>query len=491
MKKKEKYDQIFHLFQKKRYKEIVGEYEFINKNFLDDIRILNILGASLAIEKFYEKALKIFEKIEQLDPAQPNIKINLGNLYRLCGKLEKSIEYLNEEISSNLNNVSAYYNLALSYQSIGNTLLSIKNYKLAVELLSQNNQALANIICEGYFDILNELGKTKEAFEEGKSLVKRFPNSSIINWKLANLYSTRKLNSDAINLYKKAIEIDANNELIKFDLAMCLKDNGDYEESLSLLKNSKLSLSKAFYIEMLFNLGFKDDFLKELENACENFKGNRLIANISKYSSYLYNRNDTYPYCSEPFKYIQVNNVVETYLINDCIKEIDSIDLNLMNQNLLKNGTQSSGNLFSINSPVFDELKNIIEKEIKKYRENFSNENQYFTDFWPKKTDLNSWYINLKKGGSLDYHFHHDGWVSGTVYLEVPETENVIDGSIQFGFNNSNYKFIKGLPTKSYKPISGDILIFPSSLNHRVNPFNDTIDGNRRVSLAFDLIPIE
>ena len=36
--------------------------------------------------------LIIFEKIEQLDPAQPNIKINLGNLYRLCGKLEKSIE---------------------------------------------------------------------------------------------------------------------------------------------------------------------------------------------------------------------------------------------------------------------------------------------------------------------------------------------------------------------------------------------------------------
>ena len=59
------------------------------------------------------------------------------------------------------------------------------------------------------------------------------------------------------------------------------------------------------------------------------------LINKNSYSSYLYNRNDTYPYCSEPFKYIQVNNVVETYLINDCIKEIDSIDLNLMNQNLL------------------------------------------------------------------------------------------------------------------------------------------------------------
>ena len=129
--------------------------------------------------------------------------------------------------------------------------------------------------------------------------------------------------------------------------------------------------------------------------------------------------------------------------------------------------------------------------KIKEYKKEYNQKDQYFIKNWPDHSFLNAWYIDLKKGGSLNYHSHSDGWLSGTMYLKMPKTRNKDEGSIEFGYNNRHYEVIDRLPTKKFKPTVGDIVLFPSSLSHRVNPFDSKDDNENRISLAFDLMPEE
>ena len=102
-----------------------------------------------------------------------------------------------------------------------------------------------------------------------------------------------------------------------------------------------------------------------------------------------------------------------------------------------------------------------------------------------------AWSINLKKGGELGFHYHHKGWISGSVYLKLPYTRELKEGSIEFGYNNRNYKENINAETKVIKPEVGDIILFPSSLSHRVNPFKGNKDDENRISIAFDIMPVD
>ena len=132
--------------------------------------------------------------------------------------------------------------------------------------------------------------------------------------------------------------------------------------------------------------------------------------------------------------------VLDVDFINNLNEEILSLNLGKMQQSLIRFGEQSSGNLFKFNSKNISLLKDIVEQEIISYKENFKKENQYFLEYWPDKTMIYAWSINLKKGGELGFHYHHKGWISGSVYLKLPYTSELKEGSIEFGYNNRNYK---------------------------------------------------
>ena len=106
-------------------------------------------------------------------------------------------------------------------------------------------------------------------------------------------------------------------------------------------------------------------------------------------------------------------------------------------------------------------------------------------DKWPKKFNINAWYIRLYKGGEVGSHIHH-GWVSGVFYVKKKYSENRGDLEITEKFgdltgNRKNINTVK-IPTKP-----GDLVLFPSSLPHRVIPFQRK---SERISIAFDMFPV-
>mgnify|MGYP001189522513 FL=1 len=316
--------------------------------------------------------------------------------------------------------------------------------------------------------------------DNSKKFLLKYPDSPKFLHVAGNLNFRLNKIPESIDCYRRSLLIDSDNQSVKLDLCSALKKAGKLKEAASIFKNMNYQDSRAFYIECLIALTSKEEFYKELNDACKNFKGNRLLANLSKYASIKYKSEDNYPFCNKPFDFIYRANIMNSDSSKKLIKAVESLELDFTEQDLLVSGNQSSGNLFNYNNESINQLKNTIEKQINSYRSEFSNADQYFLKNWPEKANLISWYINIREGGSLDYHFHHAGWVSGTVYLSIPDTKNESEGAIEFGFNNANYEYIEGYPTEIVKPNTGDIVIFPSSLNHRVKPFSGGKKDERR-----------
>jgi hypothetical protein len=96
--------------------------------------------------------------------------------------------------------------------------------------------------------------------------------------------------------------------------------------------------------------------------------------------------------------------------------------------------------------------------------------------------------ILIGNQGSLNAHMHKEGWLSGSLYINIPEKEESSNaGDIRFSLNGGAYKDGgKKFPEKIVDLKTADMVLFPSSLFHSTIPFNST---KNRITLAFDVRP--
>ena len=174
-------------------------------------------------------------------------------------------------------------------------------------------------------------------------------------------------------------------------------------------------------------------------------------------------------------------------LISDFFDCFNNLKISKKQQSLLAKGYQSSGNLFIIDQPPIQKLKNIIITKIENYKKKYNDGKATFLSQWPKNYTLYGWIIVIESGGNLSGHMHKEGWLSGSLYLERPEKIEEHDGDIIFSLHGSNYPTDKKeYPSKIINIEKGDMVLFPSSLFHATIPFNS---NKKRITLAFDIIP--
>jgi uncharacterized protein (TIGR02466 family) len=109
----------------------------------------------------------------------------------------------------------------------------------------------------------------------------------------------------------------------------------------------------------------------------------------------------------------------------------------------------------------------------------------------PAKWTYSIWATILYQNGHQAPHLHPAGWLSGVYYLEVPEhvlsAENEDQkGWIEFGAPGYGIEPVRPPVVKRIRPEPGNLVLFPSYFFHRTIPL---ADDNRRISIAFDLIP--
>ena len=106
-----------------------------------------------------------------------------------------------------------------------------------------------------------------------------------------------------------------------------------------------------------------------------------------------------------------------------------------------------------------------------------------FIKNWPTNYNLMGWLVSLKKGGKITAHMHDLGWLSGSIYVNVPPKLQTDSGNLVVCIDENENK---NENKKSIDVVTGSLCLFPSSLLHYTIPFESE---ENRIVLAFDMIP--
>lgn len=127
--------------------------------------------------------------------------------------------------------------------------------------------------------------------------------------------------------------------------------------------------------------------------------------------------------------------------------------------------------------PLWEELDSLMLAAVSNYCYINSIENVEITD---------SWYTIMNKGSRVHRHRHEGSVISGTLYIDIPDDSlglAFVNPTIPYRMNefvnNSN-------PSNTYAHVetvkTGDLLLFPSWLEHFVPPIN----YDNRISISFN-----
>ena len=118
---------------------------------------------------------------------------------------------------------------------------------------------------------------------------------------------------------------------------------------------------------------------------------------------------------------------------------------------------------------------------------NFKNSEEGFLRAWPIEYDLNGWLISKRSGGELQPHIHAAGWLSGSIYINVPPKSDMGSGNLLVSLGKEEDVVAPRVNSRKIINVAtGSMVLFPASLMHQTIPFEAE---QERIVLAFDVVP--
>ena len=447
----------------------------------------NNLGIVLRERGRPEDAVACCRKAIVLQPFNSAAHNNLGNALHEMGRLDEAVTSYHKALFIYPDFAEAHNNLGNVLQELGHVDDAAASYEkyLAIE---QDP--------EGYLNLgssYQELGRLDEAVASYHKALAIYPDFAEVHNNLGNALKELGRFQDAVASCRKAIALKPGFAEAHYNLGTALQKLGELESAVDSYQTAATGSARAKALECLYALERHEELYETLEKFAAEDKSNLRVAAISVFASHQLGLDNPHPFCKNPLDFIRVGTIA------DSAEEIDALAGEVLED--LKNihavwepprvttisGYQTPGNLFASPEGYLAKLDSIIKTEINAYHFEFKSESCVFIDLWPQELRLRGWLVRLLKGGHQNDHIHPGGWLSGVIYLKLPEQLNGDEGCIEF--NLGGYVFphlIDDWPTKLHRPKVGEIVLFPSSLFHRTIP---TATDDERISLSFDLFP--
>jgi hypothetical protein len=233
-------------------------------------------------------------------------------------------------------------------------------------------------------------------------------------------------------------------------------------------------------------------YFDQLDYLIKHEEANAIVGSLTCRSALRYGEKRPNTFCNDPLKHVLLVDLKSRYNFEDIFsRNIESFlsenKRSNKRQTLLSNGYQTSGNLFDIENNFIEEIQKVVRSEIERYRSNFENSQEGLIRKWSTNYSLYGWLICMKSGGELQPHIHDNGWLSGSIYINVPPKKNVDSGSLVVALGKDNDTTDLSLNSKKViDVVTGSMVLFPASLMHHTIPFESK---EERIVLAFDVVP--
>jgi tetratricopeptide (TPR) repeat protein len=436
-----------------------------------------------------EAAIPLFEKAAAICPGEVEAHFNLGRALSETGRLDDAVASYQKALAIEPDLIDAHHNIGNALKKLGRLDEALASYH-RVLALNPNSVAEHNNLGT----TLQNLGRLDEALASYDRALASDPDNSMVHSNKGSLLLERGRLDEALASYERALASNPDSSITDYHLGILLQKLGRPEDALVSFERALASdLNSPESLECLYALGRYDDFYKRLEESIEADGTNIGIAALSGYVSNQLDRENPHPFCKNPLDCIRVGKIGYSVgdieeLSNSLVEELLQVKTNWEPYKVTtRSGYQTPGNIFANPQGSLAKLDRIIKAEIQSYHSEYKSMKCSFMDFWPGEFRLSGWFVRLLGGGHQRAHIHRSGWLSGVVYLKLPEAPIGDDGCIEFSLNGYDHPLLNDdYPRTMHRPQKGQIVLFPSSLFHRTVPIKA---DEERMCVSFDLHP--
>lgn len=513
---------LYAAWQRRDLETVLSLGNLLLARYPDATTLLNLMGAANASLGRQDAAAELLQRAALLAPDSPETQGNYGNLLLQMGRHADALECFLTALKLKPSIAELHFNAGIALTALGQPDQAAAAFRRALELRSRFPQASARLaaLLQARGDLTEAIALYREALAQQQDPLTWF--------NLATAQRNAGLMLDSIASYRQALVLDPVYAEAHSNLGEALRDHGDidaaiasYQAALRLrpdLPQAHYSLGVLLYdlgrladaiphleasrhddwhdrvLYCLYKTGQLDDFRDQLAQRVAHGRHDApLLATLSAHHAANFRTADAYTFCPNPLDFVVHGHLTEldgdSPLRSALLQDIEQAAIVERNQGRLHFGVQSSGNLFRRPEASFRQLSELLKAELRRYRAQFDGATCTLISGFPDELDISSsWYVKMRKGGHLDSHIHEGGWVSGVVYLAIPQDDPSPDaGNIEFSTHGDSYPTQhQDWPRKVLDVAVGDYAFFPSSLFHRTIPFDS---AEARICIAFDLKP--
>lgn len=486
------------------------------------LALLNLLGMSQQGQGKLREAAACFRKMLNLNPQIPELHCNLGVINTQLHDVKAAIANYRKALQIKPDLPMAHFNLGALLQEQGTLPAAGKHYQQAVMQQPAFYEAWANLgavqqlqgdLATAEISYRKALALRADAlghfnlgtclYDQGKhaDAIISFNEALCLNPELTDAWNalgeTHRDQGDmteAVRCYRQALKADLRHARANYNLAESYCLGGQLEQAASYFAASDFADAQERVLQCLYKTSQFDTFKQRLDALLSKpHHDSILLGTLSTHYAINFKQDNPYRFCQNPMNFVQHTSIEElaapnSPLLQELLHDIKHLAIAERKQGRLYYGIQSAGNLLQRAEPSFQNLATLIRAKVKAYQKQFAGHNDALIRLFPKELEFaSSWYLRMKQGGYLTSHIHEEGWISGCVYLHLPDKGSGHEGSFEYGTDGDNYpRLHDDFPCQIVDQAVGDLVLFPSSLFHRTLPFHS---DQERVCVAFDIKP--
>ena len=447
----------------------------------------NNLGVTLQELGRLDEAEASYKQAIMLKPDYAQAQSNLGNTLKDLGRLGEAEASQKQAIALKPGYAEAHNNLGITLHALGRLEEAEASYAQAIAMKPDYAWAYFNL--GGTLEKLGSLEKAEASYSKALTLK---PDLAEAHNSLGNTLKELGRLGEADASYRQAITLQPDLAEAHYNLGLILFESGEYNLAEKQFELCDTRRSKLFAIKCSYFHDEESIFYEKFDLLVNQGEINAALGSLGFQSESKYGIKKSNPFCKDPLKHVVKTNLNELYdfekiFIEPARDVLTDNSVSYKSQGQLTNGTQTAGNIFVQGKIPKTEIESIIHAEIEKYRFQFKDSEEGFIKNWPTSYEINGWLVCMQSGGKLAPHMHDSGWITGSVYINVPPKSGTDSGNLVLCLSDQDHVLGTEESQQSIiDVVTGSLCLFPSSLHHYTVPFEGQED---RIVLAFDVIP--